>query len=70
MDNTIDGRALFTVPETASLLSCGQSTIRRMERDGRLRSVLIGADLRITAASILEILQQPESNKSAEQEQH
>lgn len=66
MDNTtIDGRAAFTVPETASLLSCGQSTVRRMERDGRLRSVLIGADLRITAASILEILQQPKSDQPA-----
>jgi excisionase family DNA binding protein len=65
MDNTIDGRALFTVPEAASLLSCGQSTIRRMERDGRLRSVLIGADLRITAISILEILQQPENDQPA-----
>jgi excisionase family DNA binding protein len=58
---TIDGKAALSVPETAQVLSCGQSTIRRMERDGRLSSIRIGAgDMRITAQSIQEYIESQE----------
>ena len=65
---TIDGKAVLTVVEAAGVLSCGQSTVRRMERDGRLRSVHIGAgDMRITAQSIQSYIEtQEETTTNAE----
>ena len=67
---TIDGKAVLTVVEAAGVLSCGQSTVRRMERDGRLRSVHIGAgDMRITAQSIQSYIEtQEETNAQENQE--
>ena len=64
---TIDGKAVLTVVEAAGVLSCGQSTVRRMERDGRLRSVHIGAgDMRITAQSIQDYIETQEETTNAE----
>jgi excisionase family DNA binding protein len=58
---TIGGKAVLTVVEAAEVMSCGQSTVRRMERDGRLRSVHIGAgDMRITAQSIQSYIESQE----------
>ena len=66
---TIDGKAALSVPETAQVLSCGQSTIRRMERDGRLRSIHIGAgDMRITAQSIQSYIETQEETHAKEDE--
>ena len=62
---TIDGKAVLTVVEAAGVLSCGQSTVRRMERDGRLRSVHIGAgDMRITAQSIQDYIESQEETNA------
>ena len=66
---TIDGKAALSVPETAQVLSCGQSTARRMVADGRLRSIHIGAgDMRITAKSIQDYIEsQEETNAKTNQ---
>ena len=62
---TVNGKAALSVPETAQVLSCGQSTVRRMEADGRLSSIHIGAgDLRITAQSIQDYIESQEETNA------
>ena len=66
---TIGGKAVLTVVEAAGVLSCGQSTVRRMEADGRLRSIHIGAgDMRITAQSIQSYIETQEETHAKEDE--
>ena len=66
---TVNGKAALSVPETAQVLSCGQSTVRRMEADGRLRSIHIGAgDMRITAQSIQDYIESQEETHAKEDE--
>ena len=62
---TVNGKAALSVPETAQVLSCGQSTVRRMEADGRLSSIHIGAgDMRITAQSIQDYIESQEETNA------
>ena len=62
---TGNGKAALSVPETAQVLSCGQSTVRRMEADGRLSSIHIGAgDIRITAQSIQDYIESQEETNA------
>jgi len=62
---TVNGKAALSVPETAQVLSCGQSTVRRMEADGRLSSIHIGAgDIRITAQSIQDYIESQEETNA------
>tara|TARA_R110000824_G_scaffold160706_1_gene335611 strand:+ start:157 stop:450 length:294 start_codon:yes stop_codon:yes gene_type:complete len=66
---TVNGKAALSVPETAQVLSCGQSTVRRMEADGRLSSIHIGAgDMRITAQSIQDYIESQEETHAKEDE--
>jgi hypothetical protein len=36
----------------AAMLDCSESTVRKLESEGRLRTVLMGADRRVTVESI------------------
>lgn len=36
----------------AAMLDCSESTVLKLEREGKLRTVLVGADRRITVDSI------------------
>jgi len=53
---TVFGKYAVTVGEAALAMSCGETTIRNMLRDGILTRTFVGADTRVTAASILDHL--------------
>jgi excisionase family DNA binding protein len=43
-------------PTAAKMLDCSESTVFKLEREGKLKTVKIGADRRITVASIKALL--------------
>ena len=49
-------RKVLTVPEVAEMLAVSEITVWRMVRDGRVKSIKIGASRRILAESVEAII--------------
>jgi excisionase family DNA binding protein len=50
-------KLLYTIPEVASALAVGPTTVKQLIRDGRLRSVLICGARRIPVEAVRELAQ-------------
>lgn len=48
---------LLTVPETAELLRCGQTTVYQLLKDGRLASVKIGRRRLVRASAVAAFIE-------------
>ncbi len=49
-------RTLLTVPETAEMLRCGQTTVYQLLKDGRLASVKIGRRRLVRADAVARFI--------------
>jgi len=52
----IDGRQLFSIPETAEILGCGRSSIYRMLSERKLTAVKVGRSTRVSISEIERLL--------------
>jgi excisionase family DNA binding protein len=63
--------SLIGVSETAQLLNVSRSTVRRLARNGRLPSVLVGSQLRFHRETLLEhALAIPNGRRGAHPDAH